>query len=95
MRAEGLSCPWIYLNQKGRQMRIIDINLHPDPQLILPPETRRRFLILAKAFSLGLIDTDGSLADLMLSAESMTDPTISDILARIVIAEGPYAQHTI
>ena len=52
-------------------------------------------MILAKAFSLGLIDTDGSLADLMLSAESMTDPTISDILARIVIAEGPYTQHTI
>ena len=52
-------------------------------------------MIFAKAFSLGLINTDGSLADLMLSAESMTDPTISDILARIVIAEGPYTQHTI
>jgi len=76
-------------------MRIIDINLNPTPQLLPPLELRKRFLILAKAYSLGLIDSEGSLGDLMACCANLTEPTMSDLIVRTVIAEGPYAEHTI
>lgn len=53
-----------------------------------PKELQRRFMIVAKAFSLNLISTDATMNDVYAAVASMTPQAISDIAEKIVIKEA-------
>lgn len=66
------------------------INLHfQKPKQLAPAEIRRRFNILAKAYSLGLFETDATVRELFEACYMLTPEAINDIIAKTVLAEGP------
>jgi len=74
--------------------QIVDI-YHVVPGL--PPGTKRmkNFLILCRAFALGIIKTDATLEEMFAMAEHFTSQTIGDLVAKIVILEGNDAKYVI
>lgn len=73
---------------------IVDLRFD-QPRKPAERERRRRFLILCKAFSLGVYSTDATMAELLAMAGSVSDQTIDDTVIKIIDAEGINVKHTI
>jgi hypothetical protein len=74
--------------------QIVDI-YHVVPGLPPDPKKLRNFMILCRAFGLGIIKTDATLAEVNAMAEHFTNQTIGDLVTKIVILEGNDAKYVI
>lgn len=74
---------------------IVDVHFHNPPNPTADQYQRRNFLILAKAFALGIFSTDATLDELLAMAGTVSDQTIDDTITKTVLAEGVYAKYTI
>ena len=74
---------------------IVDLHFHNPPEPSADQKQRRNFLILAKAFALGIYSTDATLDELFAMAATITDMTIDDLVVSICNVEGPNAKYTI
>lgn len=74
---------------------IVDVCYHNPPIPTADPRQLRNFLILTKAFGLGVFSTDATLDELLAMAGTVSDQTIDDTIVKIVEAEGAYVKHTI
>jgi hypothetical protein len=74
---------------------IVDVHFHNPPEPTTDQRQLRNFLILAKAFALGIFSTDATLDELLAMASTVSDQTIDDVVVKTVEAEGIYVKYTI
>lgn len=74
---------------------IVDLHFHNPPEPTADSRQLRNFLILTKAYALGVYSTDATLAELLAMANTVTDQTLDDMVVKIVEAEGVMAKFTI
>jgi hypothetical protein len=74
---------------------IVDLHFHNPPEPTAKQYQRRNFLIMCRAYALGIYSTDATLAELLAMANTVTDQTLDDMVVKIVEAEGVMAKFTI
>ena len=73
----------------------VDIHINRPAKPVDNPRQIRNFLILCKAYALGIYSTDSRLLDLFAAANTMDDRTIDDMVVAICDCEGAYVKHVI